>query len=87
MDLHTAHLNQTMILLFLIRRVFKLMPDKWRHEPIRIFVCGHQFENSIKQSDAYNVPEMIQLALDTVTEYSNAYSLGSILTFSFIHYS
>ena len=26
---------------------------------------------------------MIQLALDTVTEYSNAYSQGSILTFQF----
>ena len=30
-----------------------------------------------KRSDAYNVPEMIQLALDTVTEYSKAYSQGS----------
>ena len=27
-----------------------------------------------ERSDAYNVPEMIKLALDTVTEYSNAYS-------------
>ena len=30
-----------------------------------------------KRSDAYNVPEMIKLALDTATEYSNAYSQGS----------
>ena len=29
-----------------------------------------------KRSDAYNVPEMIKLALDTATEYSNAYSQG-----------
>ena len=27
-----------------------------------------------ERSDAYNVPEMIKLALDTVTEFSNAYS-------------